>query len=144
MILSSTGPLQPQLQHILNKAHIEEVLLHQTHTGTFCPVGIFSSVLIQTLWNFGYVLYSMLWTHYSIFFWAKLLRGRWRNLSCCHTHHRCHRNLNVKHANDMANAANLCNLCHMWCVTMMWLGRRRVRTVQPMCGVSTQTPDEAG
>ena len=48
---------------------------------------------------------------------------------------RCHRNLNGKHANDAANAANLCNLCHTWCVTMMWLGRRRVRRLRPMCGV---------
>ena len=31
---------------------------------------------------------------------------------------RCHRNLNGK----PANAANLCNLCHIWCVTIIWLG----------------------
>ena len=104
----------------------------------FCSVGISLSILTQTLWNSVHVVYSILWTHCRYFLWTKLLWGKWRNLSCCHTCRQMPSESewqNTLMMRLMRLISKFSNVCHIWCVTMMWLGRRS-KTKAPLVAVA--------
>ena len=82
------------LSRITGPAELNEMLQYliltwpHTWSGpTFCPVGISLSILTQTLWNFSYVLYSMLWTYSRCFFEPNLKMFGYEMIFCSYIHH---------------------------------------------------------
>ena len=94
-----------------------------------CPVGISLSILTQTLWDFSYVLYSVLWTYSRCFF----------EPNCFEENEEMSRLASLAVGIWMAKYASLdsgAGLCHIWCVTMMWLDRRWSRPCVSTAGTS--------